>query len=86
MPAVSIVLFFSLVCFVGIAWALANQLIDVANQLPNYQTNIHRRFDALQGPHGGSLAKAIDNIQTLIKEFATSQGGESAASPLPART
>jgi predicted PurR-regulated permease PerM len=45
----------------GVGWVVANQLIEVINELPNYTSNIREKMESFHGPHGGSLAKATDN-------------------------
>src|SRR5665213_2459264 len=34
----------------GIGWIIANQLVDVANQLPLYRQNIHAKIEAFHIP------------------------------------
>lgn len=42
----------------GISWIIANQLVDVANQLPQYRQNIHARIAAFHLPVTGQLSQA----------------------------
>ena len=37
----------------GVGWIIANQLVDVANQLPTYQQNIHAKIVAFRLPLTG---------------------------------
>jgi predicted PurR-regulated permease PerM len=37
----------------GIAWVIANQLVDVVNQLPYYRENIRAKMDAFHIPATG---------------------------------
>jgi predicted PurR-regulated permease PerM len=39
----------------GIGWIIANQLIDVVNQLPLYRQNIHAKIEAFHIPATGQL-------------------------------
>jgi predicted PurR-regulated permease PerM len=72
MPSVLLVLIVSFSLVGGVGWIVANQLIEVINQLPNYTSNIREKMESFHGPHGGSLAKATDNVQELTKELSTS--------------
>jgi predicted PurR-regulated permease PerM len=65
---------FSLIGAIG--WVVANQLIEVINQLPNYTSNIREKMESFHGPHGGSLAKASDSVQKLTKELSTSPANQ----------
>lgn len=68
-PSVIAVMIVSLSLVGGVGWIVGNQLIDVINELPNYTSNIRTKLDSFHGPHGGSLAKATDNVQKLSKEL-----------------
>jgi predicted PurR-regulated permease PerM len=57
---------------------MANQLIDVVNELPNYRENIHRKIAAIRTPPKGPLGRAASSVQELGKEIS------SAAAPNPA--
>ena len=39
----------------SIGWIFANQLVDVANQLPPYRQNIHAKIEAFHIPVTGQL-------------------------------
>src|SRR5579863_2245352 len=39
----------------GIGWIIANQLLDVADQLPSYRQNIHAKIEAFHIPVTGQL-------------------------------
>jgi predicted PurR-regulated permease PerM/methylmalonyl-CoA mutase cobalamin-binding subunit len=71
-PSVMLVLVVSLSLFAGVGWIVANQLIEIINQLPSYTSNIREKMESLHGPLGGSLAKATDSVQKLTKELSTS--------------
>jgi predicted PurR-regulated permease PerM len=82
-PSVMLVLIVSLSLVGGIGWIVANQLIDVINELPNYTSNIRKKMESFHGPHGGSLAKATDNVQQLTKELSAPPANQ-ATPPVPA--
>jgi predicted PurR-regulated permease PerM len=64
-PSVTLVLIVSFSLIGAVGWIVANQLIEVINELPNYTSNIREKMESLHGPHGGSLAKATDSVQQL---------------------
>ncbi len=61
----------------GISWVIANQLVDVANQLPRYRQNIHARIDAFHLPVTGHLSQAAQSVQEIVDEL----GSPSVPSP-----
>src|SRR6267142_3321719 len=54
-PAVCLTILVSIAVIGGTGWVLANQLIDVANELPHYRQNIRNRIEALHIPVKGSI-------------------------------
>lgn len=51
----------------GIAgWTVANQLIDVTNQLPSYKSNIKTKIDSIRSPRSSSR---LDNAANAVKEI-----------------
>jgi predicted PurR-regulated permease PerM len=82
-PSVMLLMIVSLSLVGGIGWIVANQLIDVVNELPNYTSNIRKKMESFHGPHGGSLAKATDNVQQLTKELSAPPPNQATA-PVPA--
>jgi predicted PurR-regulated permease PerM len=52
----------------GIGWLIANQLVDVANQLPLYRHNIHAKMVALHSPSTGPLGKASASVKEIVQE------------------
>ena len=54
----------------GIAgWTVANQLIDVTNQLPSYKSNIKAKIDSIRSPKTGRLDSAANAVKELGKEI-----------------
>ena len=64
----------------GIGWIIANQLVDVANQLPLYRQNIHAKIEAFHLPVTGQLGQAAESVKEIVREL-TSPGAASPASP-----
>jgi hypothetical protein len=63
----------SIVATAGIGFVLFNQLVQVLNELPQYQENIHTKIEAMRAPSKGALARATQNVQELGKELSSSQ-------------
>jgi predicted PurR-regulated permease PerM len=57
----------------GISWIIANQLVDVANQLPQYRQNIHARIDAFHLPVTGQLSQAAQSVEEIVAELSGPQ-------------
>jgi predicted PurR-regulated permease PerM len=74
----------SIVVLGGIGWIIANQLVDVADQLPLYRENIRAKIDAFHLPVTGELSKAAASVQEIMRELA-SPGAASPASPAQGR-
>jgi len=69
----------------GIGWLIADQLVDVASQLPLYRQNIHAKIEAFHIPVTGQLGKATESVQEIVRELA-SPGVASPASPSRGQT
>ncbi len=66
----------------GIGWIIANQLVDVANQLPLYRQNIQAKIAGFHLPVTGQLSRAAESVQEIVRELA-SPGVPSAGAPAP---
>jgi predicted PurR-regulated permease PerM len=64
----------------AIGWTIANQLVEVASQLPLYGQNIQAKIQALHTPVTGQLGKAAGSVKEIARELA-SAGAESTAPP-----
>lgn len=58
-------------------WIVTGQLMNVVDQLPNYQSNIHDKVQALRVQHGNRLTTATKTVSDLSKELTAAS--ESAA-------
>jgi predicted PurR-regulated permease PerM len=68
----------------GIVWIIANQLVDVANQLPLYRENIDAKVEAFHFPAKGQLAHAAESVQEIVREL-VNQGAPPPAPPSKSR-
>jgi predicted PurR-regulated permease PerM len=80
-PAVLSVLIVSMAVTGGIAWIMASQLIDVANELPNYRENINGKIAAMRAPTKGALGRAAESVQEIGKELSTAGAPPGSANP-----
>jgi predicted PurR-regulated permease PerM len=80
-PAVLIVMLVSMGVTGGLAWIMASELIDVANELPNYRANITAKMAAVRTPSKGALGRAEASVQELGKELSTTETPPAAAAP-----
>jgi predicted PurR-regulated permease PerM len=53
----------------AVGWTVANQLIDVTDQLPSYKTNIKSKIDAIHNPQNRRFDKAADAMKEIGKEI-----------------
>ena len=68
----------------GMVWMIANQLLDVANQLPSYRQNIHAKIEAFHVPVTGQLGRGAESVREIVRDL-TSTGEPSPAPPQPAK-
>jgi len=69
-PAALLVMLMSMAGAGAIGWVIFNDLVDVANQLPQYQQNIHKKLEAIRAPNGtGAVGRAADSVKELRKEL-----------------
>src|SRR5713101_7405916 len=54
-----------------ITWIIANQLVDVASQLPTYRQNIHAKIEALRNRGKGPLGRAADSAKEIGQELSS---------------
>ena len=65
----------------AIGWIIANQLVDVANQLPLYRQNIRAKIKAFHIPATGQFGRAAESVKEVAQELT---GPSAAAIPVPA--
>jgi predicted PurR-regulated permease PerM len=66
----------------GIGWIIVAELIDVANQLPQYRDNIHVKIEAFHIPATGQLGRAAVSVQDVFREL-SGPGAPGPAARLP---
>ncbi|HEX3880563.1 MAG TPA: AI-2E family transporter [Bryobacteraceae bacterium] len=55
----------------GVGWVIAGQLLAVADELPNYQQNIHSKVEAMRLSGKGALGRAAEGVASVTKELST---------------
>ncbi len=68
-PSVFLVMVLSVASAGAIGWVIFDQLLEVLNQLPRYQQNIHNKIQAMRSPSTGALGRAAESVKKLEKEL-----------------
>ena len=68
-PAALLVMLLSMVGAGAIGWVIFTDLVDVANQLPEYRENIHKKLEAIRSPGTGAVGRAAASVKELGKEL-----------------
>jgi predicted PurR-regulated permease PerM/methylmalonyl-CoA mutase cobalamin-binding subunit len=70
--------------FGGAGWLLTRQLMDLAAKLPDYQTNINNKLNAIRLPTGGAFGRFSQSVSELQKQMPESlEPPPNAAGPVP---
>jgi predicted PurR-regulated permease PerM len=80
-PAVALAMLISVAVVGGLAWVVANQLLQVANDLPKYRLNIHHRIEAFHFPQDSGLGRATESVKEIGKEFSDSENNPAIPPP-----
>ena len=74
-----LVVVFSALCVTGIVgWAVTQQLMTLANELPQYRANIHQRIADIRGlGTGGSVQNAQQTFKEVVREIEKGGGAPS---------
>ena len=69
-PSVLVTVLLALSILGGIGWTLTRQLVTLADELPRYSLNIHRRIADLRGASkGGSVEKVQKAVEDVVGEI-----------------
>jgi predicted PurR-regulated permease PerM len=69
-PAVLVTVVLALSVLGGVGWTLTRQLVTLANELPQYSLNIHRRITDLRGAgKGGTVEKVQKTVEDVVGEI-----------------
>ena len=68
-PAVAVTILATMVAAGCVAWTIAIQLVDVAEQIPRYRKNIHVKTEALRIPTKGPFGLAASSLREIAREL-----------------
>jgi predicted PurR-regulated permease PerM len=71
--AALIVVIISVLVTGGIGIVIFNQLVQVVNDLPAYEDNIHSKIQSMRAPSQGALGRATESVREISKELAGAQ-------------
>src|SRR5579862_9964928 len=74
-------LLISVAVLAGMGWIIANQLVDVANQLPLYRQNIQAKIAAFHVPVTGQLGHASESVKEIVGELTDPAGTTAVSAP-----
>jgi predicted PurR-regulated permease PerM len=77
-PAVALATLISVSAVGGMGWVVADQLLQVANDLPKYRLNIHNKIETLHLPSDSALGRATESVKEIGNELS-----DSGISPAP---
>lgn len=77
-PSVMIVMIAVVATAGVVSWMVANELIDVVDNLPSYSENIHNKIKGIQAPATGALGRVEKSVAEIGKELAGAQTPEPA--------
>jgi predicted PurR-regulated permease PerM len=72
-PAVALVMLISAGVIGGMGWVVADQLLEVANDLPKYRLNIQNKIDALHFPPNSALERGAASVKEISDELTDSR-------------
>jgi predicted PurR-regulated permease PerM len=73
--AVLATMLLSVVAAGGFGWTIANQLVDVVNQLPLYRQNIHAKIEAFHIPVSGQIGHAAESVREIVRDLSPGPAG-----------
>src|ERR1700722_10128453 len=75
-PSVLAALVLSFALLTAAGWGVANQLMEILSDLPDYKANIHSKIEAIRAPGSGGLSKARATVNDLSKELTSASETE----------
>src|SRR5580704_3344646 len=70
-PSVLLVILVSIGITGGVGWVIFDELVEVVNDLPSYQQNIHNKIEAMRAPGKGAVGRAAASVKELGKELSS---------------
>lgn len=78
--AVAMVMLVSIAFVGGMGWIVANQVLQVASDLPKYRQNIRNKIEALHLPPESALGRAADSVKEIDADFSEAPNARNAQS------
>jgi predicted PurR-regulated permease PerM len=75
-PSVLAALVLSFALLTAAGWGVANQLMEILSDLPDYQANIHSKIEAIRAPGSSGFSKARATVNDLSKELSAASETE----------
>jgi predicted PurR-regulated permease PerM len=82
--AVAVVMLVSTAAVAGMGWIVADQLLQVASDLPKYRLNIRNKIDGLHLRPESTLSRAAETVNEIDSDFFESQAAHSSPAAPPA--
>lgn len=83
-PAVILTMILIVSGMIGAGWILTNQVVDLAEQLPNYKENIRAKLKSIKVPEGGGFTKLSETLVDLKKDLPAGFGSSEGQNSSPA--
>jgi predicted PurR-regulated permease PerM len=71
LPSVLLMMVVSIAIAGGAGWVIFDELVEVVNDLPSYQQNIHNKIEAIRAPNEGAVGRAAASVKELGKELSS---------------
>jgi predicted PurR-regulated permease PerM/methylmalonyl-CoA mutase cobalamin-binding subunit len=89
--SVLVVLVLAFVLMSSVGWVVTGQLMNIVDQFPSYQSNIHDKIQSLRVPSGSRLSNATNTVTELSNELSAASesvvdkkaGKTSGSRPIP---
>ena len=85
LPSVLLVMAVSIAIAGGIGWVIFNELVEVVNDLPSYQQNIHNKIVAIRTPGKGAVGRAAASVKELGQELSSAPAPIAPPAPIRGR-
>jgi predicted PurR-regulated permease PerM len=72
-PAVALGTLIFFAALGGMGWIVARQLLQVANNLPEYRLNIHNKIEALHSSPDSTLGRATETVKEIDREISDTE-------------
>jgi predicted PurR-regulated permease PerM len=84
-PSVLLIMAISIAVAGGVGWVIFNELVEVVNDLPSYQQNIHNKIEAMRTPGKGAVGRAAASVKELGKELSSAPAPIAPPAPIHGR-